>query len=657
MDGVGKAAAAARSGGRLCNLSTLVSCAFLLPLAIMLLFPSAAEAQNRTLTLYNTHTHERLTVTYKRNGRFVQGGLDQLNRFLRDWRRDEVTRIDPDLFDIVWNVYREVGASQPIHVVSAYRSPATNNMLRRRSSGVARNSQHTQGRAMDFFIPGVSAAAIRAAGLRQQQGGVGYYPRSNTPFVHLDTGTVRMWPRMTRSQLARVFPDGRTIHVPADGRPMAGFEQAQRDLQRGGRSSTRSTVQVASSASPEDASAVVLPTAQGDDGDGNIFAGLFGGGRESEPAAAPAPRAAAQPSQVEAAPARPERRAPFAAPAPVLPPNAVVLTAEADTPPSEQETELAAVDIPPPPVPAPTIDQIQIAAAAAAQPPVTIAAAEEQAFPVQQASTQDRFGAIDSTFAAAQDAQTPLPSASQLPPITRAQQIAQTVAAPGQIAALIEARFAEQRAMDASLRGQVQSALRASTLAGDQPGAPQTLAAEAPLQPTDIAAAPRIIPPAPTPVERSQPTEAPIAVAAAPQPPASPTSLASAFTAVSNQQSAGQDAIDALARASQASIAAPSATSLANAPGLNGTGVSQIVTGSAPARPVGLLHPLSEPATASLAKNSIRGQAHAGLVPPSDVLNLTPAVLRNAGFQPTRPFGARSDRFEPQGLTSTFNGR
>ena len=88
-----------------------------------------------------------------------------------------------------------------IGVNSAYRSPATNAMLANKSSGVADNSQHMRGTAMDFFIPGVPLAKLRAAAMRKQVGGVGYYPTSGSPFVHLDTGSVRAWPRMTRAQL------------------------------------------------------------------------------------------------------------------------------------------------------------------------------------------------------------------------------------------------------------------------------------------------------------------------------------------------------------------------------------------------------------------------------------------------------------------------
>ena len=107
-------------------------------------------------------------------------------------------------------------------------------MLRRRSRGVARFSQHMLGKAMDFYIPGVSLEKVRVAGLRLQRGGVGFYPTSGSPFVHLDTGNVRHWPRMTHDQLARVFPDGKTVHVPSDGQPLRNYAVAMADLQRRG---------------------------------------------------------------------------------------------------------------------------------------------------------------------------------------------------------------------------------------------------------------------------------------------------------------------------------------------------------------------------------------------------------------------------------------
>lgn len=207
---------------------------------------ASAQASTRTLKLYFTHTKERAEITFKRNGRYDKEGLRQLNTFLRDWRRNEPTKMNPALFDLIWEVYQKTGSSEYIHVVSAYRSLKTNNMLRSRSKGVAKNSQHTRGNAMDFFIPGVSTAKLRALGLREHVGGVGYYPRSNTPFVHMDTGTVRHWPRMTRSQLAKVFPKGKTIHVPTDGKRMKGYQQALAEIKA--RKSGRST-SVASRAS------------------------------------------------------------------------------------------------------------------------------------------------------------------------------------------------------------------------------------------------------------------------------------------------------------------------------------------------------------------------------------------------------------------------
>jgi uncharacterized protein YcbK (DUF882 family) len=195
---------------------------------------AGAEGDTRTLTFHHTHRGDDLTITFKRNGRYDDEALKKLNYYLRDWRNDATTEMDPSLFDIIWEVTREVDASAPINIVSSYRSPQTNSMLRRRSRGVARYSQHMLGKAMDFYIPGVSLEQIRIAGLRLQRGGVGFYPTSGSPFVHLDTGNVRHWPRMTHDQLARVFPDGRTVHIPSDGQPLRNYSLALADLQRHG---------------------------------------------------------------------------------------------------------------------------------------------------------------------------------------------------------------------------------------------------------------------------------------------------------------------------------------------------------------------------------------------------------------------------------------
>jgi uncharacterized protein YcbK (DUF882 family) len=194
---------------------------------------ATALNETRTLTFHHTHSGEDLTVTFKREGRYDEEALKKLDHFLRDWRSQEKTEMDRRLFDILWEVYRDVDGKQPINIISSYRSPGTNAMLRRRSSGVARHSQHMLGHAMDFYIPGVALADIRAAGLRLQRGGVGFYPTSGSPFVHLDTGSVRHWPRMNYEALAKVFPDGRTVHQSTSG-PMKGYELAKADIERRG---------------------------------------------------------------------------------------------------------------------------------------------------------------------------------------------------------------------------------------------------------------------------------------------------------------------------------------------------------------------------------------------------------------------------------------
>jgi len=195
---------------------------------LLLLAPSMLWAETRSLKIYYIHTREKAEIAYKKDGRYIDAGLKKLNHMLRDWRRNEPTNMDPRLFDLVWQVYKLSGSRDYIHVVSAYRSPATNNMLRSRSasSGVAKNSQHTLGKALDFYLPDVNLAKLRGLGLRQEGGGVGYYPTSGSPFIHMDVGSVRHWPRMNRKELMALFPDGKTIHVPSDGKPLEGYNQA-----------------------------------------------------------------------------------------------------------------------------------------------------------------------------------------------------------------------------------------------------------------------------------------------------------------------------------------------------------------------------------------------------------------------------------------------
>ncbi|MGR9198334.1 DUF882 domain-containing protein [Rhizobium leguminosarum] len=233
---------------------------------------SFASAEDRALKLFFTHTGERATITYKRDGKFDPKGLAQINRFLRDWRRNEPTRMDPRLLDLVWEVYKRSGGKDYIHIVSAYRSPTTNNMLRNRSrsTGVAKKSQHMLGKAMDFYVPGVKLSTLRALAMQMQVGGVGYYPTSGSPFVHLDVGNVRAWPRMSRQELARLFPNGQTMHLPADGRPLPGYNQAIANYKK----RVGPSIQIASTAGEdEDAGASTRPS--GDTADNKLVTALL----------------------------------------------------------------------------------------------------------------------------------------------------------------------------------------------------------------------------------------------------------------------------------------------------------------------------------------------------------------------------------------------
>jgi uncharacterized protein YcbK (DUF882 family) len=209
-------------------------------LALVALAPNSTESakangETRTLNLVEPHTNEAGSFTYMVNGAYDNAVLDKLNWFLRDWRHDEQIHMDPKLFDVLWEVYREAGSSQPVEILSAYRSPETNAMLRRRSRLVAEHSMHIQGKAVDAHFVDVTTAKIRDIAMRMQDGGVGFYPTGITPWVHIDTGSVRYWPRMSRDALARIFPDGKTVHIPADGIPMPGYEQARVEIEaRGG---------------------------------------------------------------------------------------------------------------------------------------------------------------------------------------------------------------------------------------------------------------------------------------------------------------------------------------------------------------------------------------------------------------------------------------
>jgi uncharacterized protein YcbK (DUF882 family) len=308
---------------------------FIAAMAALPASTAVSREADRTLKLFFGHTGERGEFKFKRNGRYDRGEIARLNKFLRDWRRNEPAKMDPYLLDLVWAIYKESGSKDYIHVVSAYRSPATNGMLRTRSSGVAKNSQHMLGKAMDWYVTDVPLARLRAIAMKLQGGGVGYYPRSGSPFVHTDTGNVRAWPRMTRQQLIALFPKGNTLHLPADGKPLPGYDRAL--AERRGK--------------PGTALAYLDSGDDDESGEGGWLTRVFKGkpdDKPNTPAAAPATASAPAP----AAPTTPAPAVPAVAEPPVL--LAAVEAGAADPrlprarPASEAEAETVLAALPPP---------------------------------------------------------------------------------------------------------------------------------------------------------------------------------------------------------------------------------------------------------------------------------------------------------------------
>jgi uncharacterized protein YcbK (DUF882 family) len=152
---------------------------------------AAANQPAHRLSFYHIHTGEKLTVTYREHGELVPAALSEINRYLRDFRTEQVHDIDVELLDALHGLYTAFDARGNFEVISGYRSPRTNAALRHATTGVAENSLHIQGRAIDVRLTSAKTAALRDAALALKAGGVGYYPESN--FVHVDTGNVRSW--------------------------------------------------------------------------------------------------------------------------------------------------------------------------------------------------------------------------------------------------------------------------------------------------------------------------------------------------------------------------------------------------------------------------------------------------------------------------------
>lgn len=162
------------------------------------LFPHKAAAAaakmfvpERRLFLHNIHTGETMRGLYWNEGTYVPEALEEINYVLRDYRTGEVKEIDTDLLDLLFALQRKLGSKGPFEIISGYRSPETNALLRRKSRGVARNSLHIRGKAIDIRLPGYELKTVRRAAVDLRRGGVGYYPSSD--FVHVDIGRVRYW--------------------------------------------------------------------------------------------------------------------------------------------------------------------------------------------------------------------------------------------------------------------------------------------------------------------------------------------------------------------------------------------------------------------------------------------------------------------------------
>jgi uncharacterized protein YcbK (DUF882 family) len=175
---------------RFLKLGTLMAAGLAMP-KVLYATPRPDERGQRLLKFYNTHTRERLEVCYCRDGHYDQNAIKAVNTILRDHRTDEVHPIDLRLLDLLHAIRTKVGQDSCLHIISGYRSPATNAMLRHRSNGVARKSLHMKGFAADIRIPEIRTRALRKIALAMRQGGVGYYPKSD--FVHVDIGLVRTW--------------------------------------------------------------------------------------------------------------------------------------------------------------------------------------------------------------------------------------------------------------------------------------------------------------------------------------------------------------------------------------------------------------------------------------------------------------------------------
>jgi uncharacterized protein YcbK (DUF882 family) len=158
------------------------------------LFAVAGGPSVRALDFLHTHTGETLSVEYFSSGTYLPDAMHEVNRFLRDFRTGDIHEIDPGVLDILHGVRDLTGSTKPFQIISGYRSPRTNAMLRETGGGgVAQGSLHMKGKAVDIRLADVSLSRLRNAAVNLGNGGVGYYPGRSSNFVHVDTGRFRRW--------------------------------------------------------------------------------------------------------------------------------------------------------------------------------------------------------------------------------------------------------------------------------------------------------------------------------------------------------------------------------------------------------------------------------------------------------------------------------
>ena len=149
------------------------------------------EPTEKSLSLFNPHTEESLDTVFWADGEYLYGPLTKINYFMRDFRTGEIKSIDTRILELLYSIQKRMHVNQPLHIISGYRSPETNALLRKNDKGVSRKSLHMFGKAVDISLPDVDLLSLRNVTKRLRVGGVGYYPKSG--FIHADLGRPRYW--------------------------------------------------------------------------------------------------------------------------------------------------------------------------------------------------------------------------------------------------------------------------------------------------------------------------------------------------------------------------------------------------------------------------------------------------------------------------------